>query len=140
MANDECLPKTADTTRPLTYILRHADTRCLEFAGGVFCFLWAAYLLFNIKQADKVFHVAMWIGGGPQLWAWLAAFNFALQLLSLYWKWPRLRRVASFICCTYWSWVMWNMFMQDGLFMPWIAGFWATVQFWILARRVAIGK
>ena len=126
--------------RNLAYVMRYADTRCLEFSSALFCSLWAVYLFANIGVAGSVFALAFRAGGGVRLCAWAAAFTFALQFLSINWRWPKLRRVSSFCCCTYWCWVAWNMFMQDGLFMPWVASFWAGVQFWILARRVAIGK
>lgn len=140
MHKDGPTEKSTPVIRPLTYILMHADTRCLEFAGGVFCGVWALWLAWNIQSANNVFSHAVHSTGGAQAWSLFAAFNFFMQAVSLYWRWPKMRRIASFCACTYWSWVAWNLFAEQGMFMPWIAVFWAGVQGWILARRVVIGK
>jgi hypothetical protein len=126
--------------KPISYILMRCDTRPLEFISGVFLFIWALWLLTQMGQPLTTFQATIGHTGGIGVWAGLALFNFMYQVVSIQWRWPTLRRSASFLSCTYWVWVAVQMLGDVRLFFPYIAIFWAAVQFWILARRVAVGK
>ncbi len=124
----------------LNYILLKCDTRPLEFCSGVFLFMWALWLLAQLHVPLVTFKDTIGQHGGVGLWAGVALLNFLYQVLSIQWRWPTLRRSASCLCLTYWFAVAWMTIGDSRLFFPYIALFWAAIQFWILAHRVAASK
>jgi hypothetical protein len=118
------------------FILFEADTRPLEFfiAGGAI--LWGIWLANPYSIADVEFWRAIQSHGGPLLWSAWSLFNGAFQAFSTWYRYPKLRRLASSISAVMWVFASYSiMTTNPHLFSGWLTGLFAVGELWVVLRR-----
>jgi hypothetical protein len=126
----------------LKYTLLEADTRPLELILGSFSFAWGVWILVISKNPySGLFWDAVAIYGGAVFWSVWSLISAVIQIGSITYKYPKLRRFGASLSSVYWVMAGYCLMRTEPrMFIIIMATILAIGQLWIVLRRSAMGK
>ncbi len=126
----------------MRYAIVEADTRPMEILLAVLSLAWGVWLPIIYKNPyPSSFWTAIDSYGGPAIWSTWIIISGLLQINSIWYRYPYLRRFSASLAAVYWIMAGYCLMRTEPkMFIIVMSGVLAIGHLWIVMRRSAMGK